>query len=328
MGARRPCRAPSPDGSGASAECSALAPLARFWPLRALPGGLCLARAALPAWAPAARWAALALARAPPLPLGRSGSLGRWRAACARRSPPRPPPAGRAAAWPGPAWAGLASARARSPSRRVFGSPLACAGLPGGRPLRRCGLPCAPCRAAPVPPGLGPPSGVRLAPPARRGCGPCGAVFPPRPAGLWGATARGLRARVRTSGLWPPLPFCPACGRRWVSPQRGLDKLERLCYYDGAGASRSPPITGLLPVTRKAEVEGGRFFRLPLPSPSIRRGRRRGMGTFHVPRTRHGRGRRQRYKAKQGRGQKSAPLLAFSNPPALQLNKTALYFVE
>ncbi len=42
-----------------------MAPLARLWPLRALPGGQCLARAALPAWAPAARWAALALARAP-----------------------------------------------------------------------------------------------------------------------------------------------------------------------------------------------------------------------------------------------------------------------
>lgn len=186
--------------------------------------------------------------------------------------------------------------------------------------------------------GLGPPraalaaAGVARRPVPCSGCapglGPCGAVFSPRPAGLWGATARGLRARVRPSGLWPPLPFCPACGRRWVSPQRGLDKLERLCYYDGAGASRSPPITGLLPVTRKAEVEGGRFFHLPLPSPSIRRGRRRGMGTFHVPRVRRGRGRRQRGKAKQGRGQKSAPLLPFSNPPALQLNKTALYFVE
>ena len=52
------------------------------------------------------------------------------------------------------------------------------------------------------------------------------------------------------------------------------------------------------------------------------------MGTFHVTRVRHGRGQRQRGKAKQGRGQKSAPLLPFSNPPALQLNKTALYFVE
>lgn len=107
-----------------------------------------------------------------------------------------------------------------------------------------------------------------------------------------------------------------------------VDTQEHLCYYEGAGASRSPPATGLLPVTLTAKVEGGRFFRLPLPSPSIRRGRRRGMGTFHVTRVRHGRGQRQRGKAKQGRGQKSAPLLPFSNPPALQLNKTALYFVE
>lgn len=335
--------APSPDGSGASSGVLGLGPpsfgcgLCGLWPvalplsgLRSRPG-------------PLRPEAALALARVPSLPLGRSGPLGRWRAACARHSPPRPPPAGLAAAWPGPVSAGLASASSRAPSRRVFGSPLACAGLPVRSPsaaLRAplCPLPCragSPWPRAPFggaarssrPAGLRPLRGRFFAPPRR---------------------ARGYqtvrqRSRVRPSGLWPPLTAfsglirgqegrvaapCHSAACHFREVTKMVDTQEHLCYYEGAGASRSPPATGLLPVTLTAKVEGGRFFRLPLPSPSIRRGRRRGMGTFHVTRVRHGRGRRQRGKAKQGRGQKSAPLLPFSNPPALQLNKTALYFVE
>lgn len=168
------------------AECSALAPLRSAAASAACGRWPCLSPGCAPGLGPCGqrpRWPWLGSLRSlwvapgrlaaggPPAPvtrplgLPRRASLRRGRARCPPGLPRRPL---------GPRPGGS------------LGRPWPAPGSLFGRPLRRCGLPCAPCRAAPVLPGLGPPSGVRLVPPARRGCGPCGAVFSPRPAGRGG----------------------------------------------------------------------------------------------------------------------------------------------
>ena len=157
------------------------------------PAALPLRRASLPAWAPAAPWAALALARAPSagggprsglwwlwwLPGAAPGSGGRSayrRAACARRRGPVPPPAGPAAAWPGPAPGGRASPGARPPPRGVWAGGLLSLAAP-------CRGRCAPAAARPAPL----PSSRRV---------PLPGALPGGPASALGRRASSLRGRL------------------------------------------------------------------------------------------------------------------------------------
>lgn len=190
-----PSRLPRLAGDGgASAVCSALAPLRSAAASAACGRWPCLSPGFAPGLGPCGRWP-----RWPWLGSLRSLEVAPGRSAAG--GPPAPvsrplgrPPAGCAAALPVPAVAGLASAPARSPPRRVCGSPLACSGLPGGRPVRRCGLPCAPCLVAPGPRASGP-FGVRLVPPAGGGWAGCARFFaPPPPALGW--------VRCPGGGLW------------------------------------------------------------------------------------------------------------------------------
>lgn len=71
-------------------------------------------------------------------------------------------------------------------------------------------------------------------------------------------------------------------------------------------------------------VKGGRFFRLSLPSPSVRRGSAGAWGCYASPAIRHGRGRGDE---KRGADNFVRTPLAYPVFP-FALNKTAGYFVE
>ena len=187
------------------------------------PAALPLRRASLPAWAPAAPWAALALARAPSagggprsglwwlwwLPGAAPGSGGRSayrRAACARRRGPVPPPAGPAAAWPGPAPGGRASPGARPPPRGVWAGGLLSLAAP-------CRGRCAPAAARPAPL----PSSRRV---------PLPGALPGGPASALGRRASSLRGRLGAATppfsappppSWGPLLLVPW----WAFPGAG-----------------------------------------------------------------------------------------------------------
>lgn len=178
--ARGPSPGPCPASreiGGTSAVCSALAPLGSVGPLRALPGGPASASGSAPGLGPWPLAGPLALARAPPLPWGRSGVAPAYRrAACARRRGRGAPPGGPAAAWPVPAPGGLGSPGARPPPRGVWAGGLLSLAAPWrGR--------CAPAASRPAPP----PSSPRVPlPPALSG-GPANAL---------GRPASSLRGRL------------------------------------------------------------------------------------------------------------------------------------
>lgn len=141
--------------------------------------------------------AALAPARVPPLPGGRSGPLGlsagRLRPSLAPSAAPRRPPLrrGRSRRGPGSPWPALGPRSGGSAGR-----PWPAPGSLGGRPLRRCGLPCAPCRPAPGPRASGPLRG-------------CGSLLPPGAA--WRAAPAFSRRRPRRWGGCAVL--VAGCGR-------------------------------------------------------------------------------------------------------------------
>ena len=272
LGPTRPGCSASREIGETSAECSALGPL------RGRSGPLCGPPLSPSGLRPAPAFSSLAPSRglavvggarsgrvAPPLPLGRSGGLGlpppRLRPSPGSARPPTPRPlrvlrAARAGCGALVGWVGLGLLRA-----------------PCGRPARLCGLPVpplaprgSPLRSTPCggrPPGArswaGPPPPAPPAVPLR---GPPGAAL--RASGLLppGGAGRALRARLSASappgvGRVPPSgqpgkgqARRPKAALAWPSclrhvgakpPKGGLDKLEHLCYYDGAGASRFPP---------------------------------------------------------------------------------------
>lgn len=98
------------------------------------------------------------------------------RAACARRRGPVPPPAGPAAAWPGPAPGGRASPGARPPPRGVWAGGLLSLAAP-------CRGRCAPAAARPAPL----PSSRRV---------PLPGALPGGPASALGRRASSLRGRL------------------------------------------------------------------------------------------------------------------------------------
>lgn len=164
------------------------------------------------------------------------------RPACARRPaparPPPPPAFGRSAPRAGGAcWGGPRPLRGRVagawgrpwPASGFLRSPCAalralpCAPAPGRVPLRLRPLrsPCGALRGPPFGrPGSSRPAGLAA---------PAGPLFPPRPAGRWGATVQPARQGFNRAAKGRPCPSVrPAA---WVGepPKRGLDKLERLC---------------------------------------------------------------------------------------------------
>lgn len=207
-------------------------PCAPVGPLRALPGGPASAPGLLPAWAPAAPWAALALARAPSAPFGSlRGSL---RPVGGPPAPvgavpvlPRRPPLRRGRVR---AWAGLP--RPRLGPRR------------GGRavpPARRCGLAAGvlalgllraalrPVRAAPVPPPRAPVGrpGYRHGPPR----------LPPS-GGRWGRPAAALcRAAPPSVGVSDRAAAVKGPARR---PGAALDRLPRPDLRTARGGAVGP----------------------------------------------------------------------------------------
>ena len=159
----------------------------------------------------------------PPLPWGRSGGRSACRrAACARRRGPVPPPAGPAAAWPGPAPGGRASPGARPPPRGVWAGVLLSLAAP-------CRGRCAPAAARPAPL----PSSRRVPLPGALSGGPASALgrrasslrgrlgrlrrpFPRRRPLRWGRSCwcRGGRSPV----LWSPLSWSAALPPWWLGP--------------------------------------------------------------------------------------------------------------
>lgn len=276
-GARRPCRGPSLR-SGPS--CGVLGP-------GAPPRGRCgpLRR---PASSPRRASARPAAPVAPALPRGRSGGLGlpppRLRPSPGSGSPPaaarcggRPP--GRA----GPAGVGPAPSGG---SVLALGVGLGLLRAPCGRPPRRCGLSPARPRRGGAPSPSGPLRG--LGPSGRPGSSrPAGlaalrAAFSPRPAGPRGATSgpprQGSGRAALGAGLAGPSPLRLRGGQ---APVRGLDKLERLCYYHGAGATRFPPPA--FPAGLMSTVEGGRFFYASPSRPPPSGGGAQGQGVLRTP---------------------------------------------
>ena len=193
--------------------------------------------------------AALALARVPSLPRGRSGPLGRWRAACARLSPPRPPPGGLRCGAAGPG-----GRRACLGSRSVPSS----AGLRVALGLLRAPWwsPCAALRASlrPLPrragsPRLGPLRGSARS--SRRGrLGGLRPLFRAAAPGVgvgalswwrvvvapWGRgpyQTSPQPSRVQTSGQGPPLTAGVGSGRTGVRRRPGPGRPGRATKHDG-----------------------------------------------------------------------------------------------
>lgn len=246
LGPTRPGCSASREIGGTSAECSALVPLRG--PLRATvrPSVVPLRASARPgfllprsfAGAGGGRRGSVGPGR-PSLPLGRSGGLGlpppRLRPSPGSARPPHAPsparPAGRARRvrglggvgrpWPAPCslWSPCAALRPPpSPLWPLVGPP--CAPPPAGAALRASGL---------LPPGgAGRALRARLSASAPPGVG----RVPPS-----GQPGKGQARRPKAALAWP------SCLRHVGAkpPKGGLDKLEHLCYYDGAGASRFPP---------------------------------------------------------------------------------------
>lgn len=224
-GARRPGRVPPPVRSaGLLRYARPWPPLGSVGPLRALPGGPACASGSAPGLGPWPLAGPLALARAPPLPWGRSGVAPAYRrAACARRRGRGAPPGGPAAAWPVPAPGGLGSPGARPPPRGVWAGGLLSLAAPWrGR--------CAPAASRPAPP----PSSPRVPlPPALSG-GPANALG--RPASslrgrLGGGCAAPLsRRRPLRGGVGCRLVRCelpPAPGSGQGSSRAALPPLTR-----------------------------------------------------------------------------------------------------
>lgn len=183
----------------------------------------------------AARWAAPGLRRGlrPLLALGAAPRLG-----CAlRRFARRPGPSPRLRQPPGGPRCGVGGpgpGRHRPPRAAGPGS-----GVVGRHPLR-CGPPCvgglALLRsAAPAPPPRRP--GSPLPCPAPAGAG--WALRAPRGSSRPGAAGRpfGPLGSAAAPGLWVALPPHPVKG--CASLKKTLDRVERLCYHDGAGPAQS-----------------------------------------------------------------------------------------
>ena len=276
-GARRPCRGPSLR-SGPSVVCSALGPL-----LGGAAGRCAALRPPLVGLRPAR------LRRSPLRSLGVAPvASGCRRPACARRpAPGRPPPPPAAAVGPpgraGPAGVGPAPSGG---SVLALGVGLGLLRAPCGRPPRRCGLSPARPRRGGAPSPSGPLRG--LGPSGRPGSSrPAGlaalrAAFSPRPAGLRGATSgpprQGSGRAALGAGLAGPSPLRLRGGQ---APVRGLDKLERLCYYHRAGATRFPPPA--FPAGLMSTVEGGRFFYASPSRPPPSGGGAQGQGVLRTP---------------------------------------------
>ena len=276
-GARRPCRGPSLR-SGPSVVCSALGPL-----LGGAAGRCAALRPPLVGLRPAR------LRRSPLRSLGVAPvASGCRRPACARRpAPGRPPPppaaGGRPPGRAGPAGVGPAPSGG---SVLALGVGLGLLRAPCGRPPRRCGLSPARPRRGGAPSPSGPLRG--LGPSGRPGSSrPAGlaalrAAFSPRPAGLRGATSgpprQGSGRAALGAGLAGPSPLRLRGGQ---APVRGLDKLERLCYYHGAGATRFPPPA--FPAGLMSTVEGGRFFYASPSRPPPSGGGAQGQGVLRTP---------------------------------------------
>lgn len=175
--------APSPDGSGASRSARPWPPFVRLRPLRPVAGGLASLRAALPAWAPAAR------GRAGP-GSGPFAPFGSLRAAWPLAGRLRPSLAPSAS--PGGPRCGVAGPGVRRACLGVLSGPVP-AGLWFALGLRRAPCSVALCGAAgsPVPPAV--PRRFPLASGPLRGCGsflppggaaaPAGPFFRPAPPG-------------------------------------------------------------------------------------------------------------------------------------------------
>lgn len=245
LGPTRPGCSASREIGETSAECSALGPLRG--PLRATvrPSVVPLRASARPGFLLPRSFAGAGGGRrgsvGPGRPSAPFGSL-RWPRATAAppapvarfRAPPHAPsparPAGRARRvrglggvgrpWPAPCSlvALRGSAASPSPLWPLVGPP--CAPPPAGAALRASGL---------LPPGgAGRALRARLSASAPPGVG----RVPPS-----GQPGKGQARRPEAALAWP------SCLRHVGAkpPKGGLDKLEHLCHYDGAGASRFPP---------------------------------------------------------------------------------------
>lgn len=263
----------------------------------------------------------------PPIEGGGSGCFAARRASklqrCARPWPPVPPPGPQRALPGGPGvWPG--SAPGQGPSGPMGRAALARAPPPRSGALRgRFGLSAGrlrPSARGGVSPG-GPRCGVGWAgcwagqprptsrPPARVSCGP-----PCAP----------LRARCGGARPWAapcgPAPLPRRAGSPSRRPLRGLDKLEHLCYHNGAGSFRSLPAAAWLSFGHGR----GRalFLPTPLPSPLPWGGeKRRGVGCCAPPLAATGGDEKRRC------GLLSAPPWRILGSRSV-LHKTAVYFVE
>lgn len=171
----------------------------------------------------------------PPPPAGAGGGPPPWLRLAALCPPSRPvAPAAAAPRWP-PLRRGRPRPGAASPApgcgARLGGRGSASAvlrpalrGWAGLAPLRR---PCAPSSPPRVPPALPGPCGGRVGAARPRGSSRPGAAG--RPFGPLGSAA--------APGLWVALPPHPVKG--CASLKKTLDRVERLCYHDGAGPAQS-----------------------------------------------------------------------------------------
>lgn len=163
----------------------------------------------------------------PPPPAGAGGGPPPWLRLAALCPPSRPvAPAAAAPRWP-PLRRGRP--RAAGPGSGVVGRHPLCCGPPcvGGLALLRSAAPAPPPRRPGSPLPCPAPAGAGWALRAPRGSSRPGAAG--RPFGPLGSAA--------APGLWVALPPHPVKG--CASLKKTLDRVERLCYHNGAGPAQS-----------------------------------------------------------------------------------------